>query len=69
MKTIFYEQNQINISKKIESGYLHVYTDPTPMQLKFIIDLFLNSNNYNGLIVWEETSILKQIKKQNIIIK
>ncbi len=69
MKTIFYEQNQINISKKIESGYLHVYTDPTPMQLKFIIDLFLNSKNYNGLIVGEETSILKQIKKQFIHIK
>ena len=69
MKTICYEQNQLNISKKMESGYLHVYTDPTPMQLKFIIDLFLNSKNYNGLIVGEESTILKQIKKQFIHIK
>ncbi len=66
MKTIFYEQNQLNISKKLEQGYFNVYTNPTPMQLKFIIDLFLNSKNYNGLIVGEESTILKQIKKQFI---
>jgi 8-oxo-dGTP pyrophosphatase MutT (NUDIX family) len=69
MKTIFYEQNQLNISNKNHQGFSHSYKSPTPLQLKFIIDLFLNSKNYKGLIVGDSSEILKQIKKQFIHIK
>ena len=69
MKTIFYEQNQLNISNKIKPGFKHVYKAPTPMLLKFILDLFLHSKNFEGLIIGDKKKILIQIKKHFIHIK
>jgi 8-oxo-dGTP pyrophosphatase MutT (NUDIX family) len=69
MKTIFYEQNQLNISIRNQEGYSHIYESPKAIELKFIIDLFLNSKNYKGLITGDSSEILKQIKKHFIHIK
>ncbi len=63
MKTIFYEQNQINISKKPKPGFTDIYDNPTDSQLKFIIVLFLNSKNSKVLITGDKSKILKDIKK------
>ena len=69
MKTIFYEQNQLNISNKNHKGFSHIYKSPTPVELKFIIDLFLNSKNYKGLIIGDSSEILKRVKRHFIHIK
>lgn len=69
MKTIFYEQNQLNISGKVRPGFTHIYESPNPLELKFIIDIFLHSKNYEGLIVGDKSHYLKEIKKHFIPIK
>jgi len=69
MKTIFYEQNQLNISNKSKSGFLHVYHNPSLSELKFILDLFLNSKNYYGHIIGDSNKIFKQIKGQFIDVR
>jgi 8-oxo-dGTP pyrophosphatase MutT (NUDIX family) len=69
MKTIFYEQNQLNISNKNHEGFSHIYKSPGALELKFIIDLFLNSKNFKGLIIGDRSEILKQIKRHFIHIK
>ncbi len=69
MKTIFYQQNQLNISTKLKPGYLHIYTNPTPAELKTIVELFLNSEKYKGLIVADESKIIAKLNKYFIPIK
>jgi len=64
MKTIFYEQNKLHISEKHHSGFEHIFIEPNALNIKFIVDLFLNSKYYEGLIVGDKGKIFKQIKRQ-----
>jgi 8-oxo-dGTP pyrophosphatase MutT (NUDIX family) len=64
MKTIFYEQNKLHISDKQHPEFGHIFIEPNTLNIKFIVDLFLNSKQYEGLIVGDKAKIFKQIKRQ-----
>jgi len=63
MKTIFFNNNQLHLSKKPKAEYAHIFQNPTKIELEYIINLFLNSKNFEGLIHGDISKTFKQIKK------
>ena len=69
MKTIFYEQNQLNISNKPHSKFYNCFHNPNKETIKIILNQFLDKKPFVGLVVDENNSFLKLLKKQLFFIE